>query len=228
MLMLMCRSAGHNADGSKRRMPLVRERARKFGPVLSEKPISVRRDVLIVGPNASGKTRWLDKLAAHGADLWQKKEVLYLRAVEPLQQWVEDPRVVAHVKAQGREWQRLRQFERVEALAEWIKTGVVLVFDDVHKLAGRKLDLALRMARDCAVFVAGAWSEQSIPMSLRMLIDRRDPQRVHLSSDAAYDATTVLMWLFMLSTIAVGWWELAAVVGATKVLAGGRRAAKQA
>jgi hypothetical protein len=56
----------------------------------------------------------------------------------------------------------------------------VLLLDDAHKLTGRKLDVVLQLCRECSRLVIGTWSEQSLPMSLRMLLDRRDPQRIHL------------------------------------------------
>jgi hypothetical protein len=64
-------------------------------------------------------------------------------------------------------------------------------------------------------------------MSLRMLIETRDPQKVLLKSDAAYDVTSMALWLIILIALCAGWWQLAAVMGGMKVLAGGRRAARQ-
>ena len=64
-------------------------------------------------------------------------------------------------------------------------------------------------------------------MSLRMIIDKRDPQRIPLSSEAAFDVTNLAMWLAILAAIGAGWWQLAMVMGGMKVLAGGRRAARQ-
>jgi Flp pilus assembly CpaF family ATPase len=58
MKMLLLRPANARKDGP-RRVPIVRTRARKFGAILEERCISIRRDILISGPNASGKTRWL-------------------------------------------------------------------------------------------------------------------------------------------------------------------------
>jgi hypothetical protein len=60
-----------------------------------------------------------------------------------------------------------------------------------------------------------------------MLIDKRDPQRIALTSEAAYDVTNLAMWLAVLAALGAGWWQLAAVMGGMKVLATGRAAAKQ-
>ena len=132
------------------------------------------------------------------------------------------------VAAQGRDWTKLKAYERADALIAWIKeTKAVVILDDAHKLTGRKLDIAIQVGREAGRFVVGAFAENSIPMSLRMLIERRDPQRVSLTSEAAYDVTSLAMWLFILAAVGAGAWQLAAVVGGMKVLAGGRRAARQ-
>jgi hypothetical protein len=136
--------------------------------------------------------------------------------------------VIATVTAKGRDWAKLKSYERVDALINWIKAEkVLLLIDDAHKLAGRKLDIAIQACREAGRLIVGAFAENAIPMSLRLLIDKRDPQRVGLASEAAYDVTNLAMWLAILTAVGAGWWQLAAVMGGMKVLAGGRRAAKQ-
>jgi hypothetical protein len=75
--------------------------------------------------------------------------------------------------------------------------------------------------------VIGTFSEQATPITLRMLIETREPQKISLKSEAAYDVTSVFMWMLILSALIAGWWQLAAIMGGMKVLAGGRRASKQ-
>lgn len=228
MHMLMCRSSGSTVSGTKRRVPIVRERAHKYGPIRNERVLSIKKDVLITGPNACGKTRWLAKLQEHSPEIWIARECITLRGLEPLQSWYEDPRVVAMVQKSGRDWAKLKSHERIDALKEWVKTTrAVVLLDDAHKLAGRKLDIALHLCREAGRLIVGAFSENNIPMSLRMLIDKRDPQRIGLASEAAYDVTNLAMWLTILVAMGAGWWQLAAVLGGMKVLATGRSAAKQ-
>ncbi len=228
MQMLLLRPNGKRVCGAPKRVPIVRERARKYGPILEERVLSIRKDLLITGPNSSGKTRWLTKLDNQAPEIWHGKEKLFLRATEPLQRWYEDPRVIAMVTAKGRDWAKLKSYERVDALINWIKAEkVLLLIDDAHKLAGRKLDIAIQACREAGRLIVGAFAENAIPMSLRLLIDKRDPQRVGLASEAAYDVTNLAMWLAILTAVGAGWWQLAAVMGGMKVLAGGRRAAKQ-
>lgn len=229
MLMLMIRPAGQLIDGTKKRIPVVRERVRKFGPILEERCLSIRKDILVSGPNSSGKTRWLAKLDDKAGEVWIGREKLFLRAMEPLQRWYEDPRVMAHAAAKGAAWAKLRSYEKVEALLSWVReTKPVLLLDDAHKLAGRKLDIAIQLCREAGRLVVGTFAEQATPMSLRMLIDIRDPQKIQLKSEAAYDVTALALWLIILIALMAGWWQMAAVLGGMKVLSGGRRASRQA
>jgi hypothetical protein len=226
--MLLLRAAKCRKDGVMRRVPMVRTRSRKFGPVLEERILSVKSDVLVSGPNSCGKTRWLTKFHEKSKEVWKNSEAIYVRSLEPLGRWYEDARVMAHVASKGKDWQKLKAFERIDALIDWVRESkAVLVFDDVHKLAGRKLDIAIRMCRAAWRLVIGTFSEQATPITLRMLIETRDPQKISLKSEAAYDATSIFMWLMILIALASGWWQLAAIMGGMKVLAGGRRAAKQ-
>lgn len=225
--MLMVRPAGKLVTGEARRVPIVRDRFRKFGQITNEDVLSIKKDILITGPNASGKTRWLRKLYENGQAIWRIDRFL-IRSVDPLASWVEDKRIQEHVEMHCGNWMKTKGHERVEEMIDWVKTRrVVLLVDDAHKLTGRKLDIVIRLAREAAVLCVSASSEQNIPITLRMLIDSRAPQKVLLQSDAAYDMTGLVLWLFILAAISVGWWQLAAVVGGAKVLAGGRRAAKQ-
>jgi hypothetical protein len=229
MMMLMMRPHRQLADGTKRRVPIVRTRGRKYGPIHEERVLSIQQDILITGPNSSGKTRWLTKINDHAAAVWSGREKLYIRSLEPLQRWYEDPRVEAFAAKKGQPWAKLRTYERVDMLMAWAEQSkIVLILDDAHKLAGRKLDIVIRLCRAAARLVVGAFAEQSIPMTLRMLLDVRDPQRVPLKSEAAYDASAITLWLIILVALMAGWWQLAAVIGGMKVLAGGRRASKQA
>lgn len=227
MHMLMVRSSGTLQNGEKRRVPIVRERLRKFGHITSEKCLSVKQDILITGPNACGKTRWLRKLVEHGGEVWHRERLL-IRAIDPIIAWVGDERIKAEVETACGNWSKMQGHERIEAAIDWVTAKkVVLLIDDAHRLTGRKLDIAIRMARCASVLCVSATQEQSIPITLRMLIDSRDPQRIKLRSDAAYDMTPIVMWLMILAAISCGWYSLAAVIGGTRILAGGRRAAKQ-
>lgn len=228
MMMLLLRPHGTRRNGQKRRVPVVRERDRRYGRVLDERVLSVTRDLLISGPHASGKSRWLDRLFNKAPEVWGSRPILYLRTIEPLQRWYEDPRVIASVEKRGQVWNRLKTYERSDELIRWVtESKAIVMMDDAHKLAGRKLDVATRVATNANQLVVSCFDEQQIPISLRLLLVQRKPQRVLLESKAAYDATSMALWLSILIALMAGWWQLAGVLGGMKVLAGGKRAAKQ-
>lgn len=228
MQMLLCKPVCTTKAGVKRRAPVIRHKTKKFGQVTGEECLSIRRDVLIIGANSSGKSRWLEKLHTNAGAMWIGREAYKLRALEPLQRWTDDPRLEAFAVAKGLTWSKLVQYKRADLLVEWIETTKpVLFLDDIHKLAGRKLDLVCRMARAAGTVVAASWAEESTPMSLRMLLNARDPQRVNLKSEAAYDITGAALWIMILVALGAGAWQIAAALGGMKVLGGGRRAAKQ-
>lgn len=228
MMMLLLRPHGIRKDGQKRRVPVVRERDRRYGRVLDERVLSITRDMLISGPHASGKSRWLDKLFNQAPEVWGKRPILYLRTIEPLQRWYEDARVVASAEKRGQVWNRLKSYERADELIRWVtESKAIVMMDDAHKLAGRKLDVATRVATNANQLVVSCFDEQQVPISLRLLLVQRKPQRVLLESKAAYDATSMALWLSILIALMAGWWQLAGVLGGMKVLAGGKRAAKQ-
>ena len=235
MHILLLRPERTRPDGTRVRKPVVRIRGRKYGPVSSETVLSIRRDLAVYGPAQSGKTRWLAKLHDGAAAIWStQREVLHLRVVDPLGAWSEDPRIAAACDARAaadstrRPWAKLRAFERTAELVAWVEqTRPVLIVDDVHLAAGRKADVLRQLVGGCLVMVYSATEPQRIPMSLRTLLQRREPQEVNLKSEAAYDATGVFFWFLILLSAAAGAWPVAAALGGLKVMGGGRRAAKQ-
>lgn len=64
MKMLILRS-GRHFDQLRACVPIVRTKTRKYGQVLDEHWLPTRRDWMILGANAAGKTRWLQRLHSH-------------------------------------------------------------------------------------------------------------------------------------------------------------------
>ena len=217
------------ADGIRSVLPVVIEKTRKFGRVQHEQKISVKRSVIITGAHQSGKTRWLQRMYDEAPGIWRNRPVLLLRCVHPLAQWIEHDAVLAYAEERhGRAWARIRSWERIDAAVEWIKANrAVLLIDDAHLVSGRKLDIALRMLRAAPIAVVSASDEQRIAVSLRLELDARNPQRIHLQSDAAYDITPIVIWMLTIAALAAGAWELSALGAGLSMLGRGRRAAKQ-
>ncbi len=225
------------ADGSTWAEATVIERSRKFGPVLQEDWISVKRSVLITGPHDAGKTRWLERLHQEATAIWgtkSKAPPLWLAAARPLSAWTDIPQLAEwwanrpHEGEQPPPWSKLKAWERVDALPLYCaEAGAVLFIDDAHKLEGRKLDVARRCLLASRVWVMSAADEGRIPPSLRAVTLHREPQIFRLGSEVAYDVTPIAMWCLIVVAMGLGLYEVAAVLGGLKLLGSGRRAARQ-
>jgi hypothetical protein len=213
------------------RLPVHRVRSRKYGPVIHERTLRRTQDIAIFGPHGAGKSYWLGRLAGGAAEVWPGRQSALVRAVEPLADWTEQPAVAAWNDAREDKraaWAKLRQSERVELLVTWCtEVRAVILVDDMHKLTGRKADVVCRLIEGAHVVVYTASEETRLPMSLRLMLGRRKPQVVSLSSAAAYDYTGALIWSLCILSAAMGAWPIAAAIGAFRVVGGGRRAAKQ-
>ena len=209
-------------------VPIVRRKTRKYGQVLDERALPVKKDWLVTGANAAGKSRWLGRLYGEAPGIWKNRPTIYLRAVTPLSAWGEDERIKAWCEKAGQAWSKLRVWERVEKLVAWIEAHrAVVLLDDAHLMAGRKADVALRCVRAAGLVVTSASAEGRIPITLRMAIQQRDPDRVYLDSEAPYDITAVLAWMIAVIATAAGAWPVAAVVGGLHLLGRGARSARQ-
>jgi hypothetical protein len=231
------------ADGSLYAVPLYVHKNRKYGKTVKTETVSVKRPVLVTGAHDSGKTRWLKRMYEQGRGIWGgkiKADPLWLGALRPVAAWCDSPPVVEwwektrlieekrESETARRPWVNLKQWERAEALPNYVQdSGAVVFIDDAHKLSGRKLQLARECVLACRISVISASEEQRIPPNLRSVVMRRDPQIFRLDSDVAYDATSAVMWFFIITLMAAGMWEAGAVLGGLKALSGGRRSARQ-
>lgn len=259
MLQYLCfQRQKYGADNSARYvLPIIKRKARKYGPVVDTEVIGRKTPTLITGAHDSGKTRMLERLHTEERAIWGKKidaPALYLGALRPLGAWSDAPHVgewwdkrarkiaedlqkkpgnatlpdeAARID-EARSWAKLKQWERAEALPEYIRdTGAVCFLDDCHKLAGRKLQIARACVLASRVWLGTASDENRIPPNLRAVMMKREPQIIRLGSDVAYDATNTLTWVLALILLAAGAWEAGLVVAGLKTIAGSRLAARQ-
>lgn len=230
------------ANGLPYAVPLWVTKRRKYGDILSEEAISIKRPMLVMGAHDSGKTRWLQRMHEHALEIWGSKTLvqpLYLDTLSPLSTWCE-PSFLATWWEQRRHtltqldpewttqlWKHLKAHARAELLSTYCQdTKAVLLVDDAHKLTGRKLQIARQCVLEAPIFVMAASEEQRLPPSLRSVVMRREPQIFRLDSEVSYDATNLFIWALLLACLALGWWEAALVMGGVKALGSGRRATR--
>jgi len=223
------------ADGREWAEARVIRKTRKFGQVIEDRQISVKRPVLITGAHASGKTYWLERLRTHAGRIWPSHaaEPLHLAATRPLSAWSDvKPLEIwwagREHAGDDRHWSKLKAWERVDLLPVYLaETGAVLFVDDAHGLSGRKLKVVQACLRAAPVWVLAAADEGRIAPGLRKDVIAAEPQTFRLGTEVAYDATPVAMWFLIVLCMGMGYWELAMALGGLKLLGSGRRAARQ-
>lgn len=232
------------ADGSVIYYPLIVDSPRKFAPQKDRRETGIRktRCQLIYGAHDSGKSRWLQRMHQKWSGIWgsqTKAEPLFLGALHPVSSWTDQPAVgrwhddQETEKARGdenyspRPWAKINQHQKAWRLADYVlETGAIVFLDDAHKLTGRKLEIARRCILSAKIWLITCSQENRLPPNMRPIVERREPQRTRLLTDVAYDATAVVMWLIVAAALAIGWWEIALVLGGLRALSSGRRAAR--
>ena len=222
-------------DGRPHAQAFVVRKRRKYGEVIEQTSISTRKPVLITGAHASGKSYWLERLRDEAARVWASRtaEPLYLSASRPLSSWTDTKPLeqwwaTRENPEEDRHWSKLKAWERLDALPLYLQeTGAVLFVDDAHTLSGRKLKIVQSCVRSAAVWVMTCADEGRLSPSLRKDVLFSEPQIFRLDSEVAYDATPMVMWVFIAACISLGYWELAMALGGLKMLGNGKRATKQ-
>lgn len=236
-------------DGTAPVTPLVVDSPRKYAPssARTETCLSTKRCQLITGAHDSGKTRWITRMHLQWRGIWGakiKSEPVYLSALRPLSTWTEHAEAAAwydeyqkaladkaHAAGEPfrlRLWDSLSQQDRADRLTDYVTAKHCLVFvDDAHKLTGRKLQVARECIISARVWVITVSQENRLPPNLRTVIERREPQRTALSTDASYDASGLLVWGLILLALLMGWWEASLVLGGLKMLGRGRTSTRE-
>jgi hypothetical protein len=218
--------------------PLIVDAPRKFAKQKKETPLQRKRCQLITGAHDCGKSRWLNRLHEGWKPIWGakvKSSPVYLGALQPVSTWTDQLHVENWFDRQpsvdatrpNRKWQSLNQQQRADQLEHYLAaTGALLFIDDAHRLTGRKLQIARLCLISSKIWLVASAAENRLPPNVRPIIERRDPQRIKLSTDASYDATSTLMWGMVFVALVIGWWEVSLVLGGLKMLGSGRRAAR--
>lgn len=218
-------------------LPPQRRRAKKSLP--GGQGLEPGQSLLVTGAAASGKTRRLDALHQDAATLWAGRGTpLFLAASRSQAEWSHGPHLEAWWAARpdaATPWRKLKSFEKARLLPLYLQeTRAVLFLDDADALSGhsQKGQLAQACLRAADLWVVAASDEGRLFPGLRQdvagTVDSGAAQVVRLDSDVAYDATPVFLWGLLSLLLAMGYWELASVLGGLKMLGSGRRAARQA
>ncbi len=163
-------------------------------------------------------------------DDWVFPEPVMLNGITPLSKWTEHEGVKEwyESKHSENEYKKVPAWKRVELIPEYLKdTRAILFIDDAHKLTGRKLQVTKDCLHSSFRAVIAASDENKLSPSIRKLFLDSKPQFIRLNTDVAYDATHVLVWMFIITLMGLGLTEMAAVLGLLQTMKGGRRGSKQ-
>lgn len=162
-------------------------------------------------------------------DEWEYPPAVFISALAPLSKWVDHEGMEKWWNANNDQpFAKIPAWKRCEVIAKYLRaTRAVLFVDDAHKLTGRKLKVAQECIDRAFRVVIACNDENRLSPSIRRPFLETKPQEIRLTSEVAYDATHVLVWLFVALAMFAGSPELAALIGVFELMKGGRRASKQ-
>lgn len=163
-------------------------------------------------------------------DNWQFPEPVFLHGLEPLSKWAANDGVIEWWNAKNPElpFSKIPAWKRVELLPDYLKeTRAILFVDDAHKLTGRKLMIAKQCVENGFRVIMAASDENRISPNIRKLFLETKPQIIRLTSEVAYDATHLMIWVIVALLMTAGATEIGMALGAFEMFKGGRRAGKQ-
>lgn len=233
MRFLRLKKTAKRTDGTDSRIGLIVDSPRRFAPDSVRKftTMSKKRCQLITGAHDSGKSRWLTRIESAHTEIYGSKQgkPIFLSALQPISSWADIEHVQQwHDSCDGvTQWHKLNQHQRASRLADYLhEKNAILYIDDAHKLSGRKCQIARECMLNAKLWLISTSDENRLPPNIRTIIERKDPQRTRLESQASYDSTVMFMW-FLAAILALGGaWEIAAVLAGLNALGTGRRSAR--
>lgn len=201
------------ASGKRNEMYFVTARS-KTDKNRQERYLSKKKNHLITGDADSGKTRILKRVYENRAALFGEREVFIFHGIDPIAEWL----------GNGGGNQR----ERLNNLIERISNNKALIlFDDLHKLSGRKLQVAKEILGAAANYWITTITENRIPPTLRKFADDGRIEHLELDSAVAFDGTIGAVMLLVVVGVLAGHPELALMAGIGGLLANGRLGSSQ-
>jgi hypothetical protein len=163
-------------------------------------------------------------------DDWLCPQAVFICGSAPLSKWIDNEAIGIwwNENNPNEPYKKIPVWKRCEIIAKYLKaTRAVLFVDDAHKLTGRKLIIAKQCITQAFRVVIACSDENRLSPSIRKAYLETGPQIIRLNTDVAYDATHVVMWMFVMLLFIAGVPEGAALLAFFEIMKGGRRASKQ-
>lgn len=210
------------ADGTRettKAIPVIRHKKDAYSEVVKYETLSLKQNHLIIGADNAGKSRWIGKLRSESTLIWGGRNVLSLRSIDAVTDWV------ACLPVQYRKAHEAPKTmtDRVELLRAYVRGGGVLLVDDVHRATGRKVDYLHEIICDARFVICSATSQQKIHPKLRHIIMSREPVIHELQAGTAYDATQSLVWILVVLLMIGGMGEMSVILAGANLLTRGAK-----
>ena len=213
-----------------------REKKSIFDKKIKEKYISKKKSLLILGIEASGKSKLLARLVENIDLLFPRNLKIIFKATDNLTEILyknldgdEETQKLLITKNTEEEEKEIeildikKQHVKIEALKQKAKNNIIII-DDIDRLTGKKLEITKDLIRDCKIFIVTAKSEDKINRTLRNIMQKgRKIERIQLKSESSVDATNILFAMFVVWLLIAGLHEAAMLVIAGRLLAKGTK-----
>ena len=207
-------------DTSKK-LIIFRERPKKYSKKVKETYISKKKNIIITGMHASGKTKELKKIFKNKESIFKQEKFVWISATDSLTDWfnqnlkkkdtVEFLESLSEEEKIEVEENIKKQHIRIQNLIN--KTSkAVLFIDDIDRLQGKKKEVVKDLIKVSSLVICTAKSIQDIDKTIMAILHRKTYQEVSLSSEQSYDATNILFVVMILTMVIIGNYELAVLI----------------
>jgi flagellar hook protein FlgE len=193
----------------------IRTRTKKFAKE-KDTYISKKKSILILGLHSSGKTKQLNKIIEQKELIYKKKKFIILRATDSISEMI-DKNITEEEKEKFQEDTGIdkkminKQYIKIQILLNKAKESVLMV-DDIDKFTGKKLEILKDLIREVKQYIVTAKDDKSIDKTLLRDLEKKDFEKMVLSTKMSYDATNILFVIFLLIVFGTGNVELAGLL----------------
>ena len=184
----------------------------------NETYIPKKASVLLLGQDGSGKSKQLHKLYSLKEKIYHrhKKNFVYINCNDSVSDWIYHNLGEYYDDYLDDDSERRSLYNKIQALVNYSEKAIVFI-DDLHKASGRKLEVLKDIKRNSKSFIATATQKHHINKTLLKIMGR-DYKELHLSTEAAKDATHVFLVVFLMGLVVTGNIELAMLLTAGRLM----------
>lgn len=193
----------------------------RFENKAKEKYIPKKQNLLLLGENASGKTKEFTKIKKKIDKIYPKNQILIFEGKESLADWlyknIKDDDISLIFKELNEEEkikiekEAKKQYIKLQILKEKAKNNIILI-DDIDMLAGKKLEIMKDLVRVSKVVIATAKNEHTIDRTIFTTLQKKEYNAVRLTTKVSFDATYYLFAAVIVALLVTGNYELSLFV----------------